>query len=401
MGKVRLTFHSGLYYFLIIALIIGGTHFTKFNIVGPLYLHDLVLILAVVTILIRPPRFFRFTPINVLILISMIYLGLSIVWMRTSYDLILRQYAIFGYLICYYLIFWKSLSQEWVQIHSNFLIFVASIACLIQVVYVIYLLASGVSIFDDYNYYSPAIVLGLIIAGAGVLIFIPSPIFKIISFCLLLILSTTSGHSSAALSLLIVFGGYFVFNVTSKSKIILSLLGIFSILIIYLAFPQFQDVNAGFRLISWAHTVKRIVVDNYGVLGEGFGIPYFDNLLIFDLYNSVGSTGFFGAERVNEPYLSSVHNSFLTIFLSVGLLPGLLIFHPAVKLYKYLMVRNEVGNKNADFIFLSLIGLFVWVSFNEILELPHSAGLFWFVYFCSIKISWYPSAKSQDEFLSS
>ncbi len=388
MVGLSTTFYSRLYYLLIVGLIIGGTYFTKFQVLGTLYLHDSVLILGVLSIVVNPPRFLRFPTVIALGLISIFYLILSIIFAQSPLNLIIRQYAIFGYLLCYYFIFLKAKPINSADTHNNFLVFVAALSCVIQAIYVIYLLAIGASVFDDYNYYSPAIVLGLILASAAIIVFIQSFFFKMILLGFVSILSATSGHSSAVFSIFIVAGSYFLFNMSSKSKIILIVLGLLSVLSAYLFLPQFSDDNASFRLITWSYTLNRILLNNLGVWGEGFGIPYFDKTLIFDLYNSVGMVGFFGIERIHEGYLSSVHNSFLTIFLSIGLLPGMLIFYPLVRLVMYLRVRHESGATNVDFIFLSLIGLIVWSSFNEILELPHSSGLFWMVYFCSLSVSW-------------
>jgi hypothetical protein len=189
-------------------------------------------------------------------------------------------------------------------------------------------------------------------------------------------------------------GLYFLFGVSKKSKLLVATGCMVGLLLLYLLLPQFQDNNASFRLIAWSSALKRIFVENFGIIGEGFGIPYFDRPLILELYDSLGSVGFFGVDRVNEGYLSSVHNSFLTIFLSVGFVPGILIFLPFKRLFIYIKNAAAIRTPDDDFIFLSLIGISVWCSFNEILELPHSAGLFWFVYFSSLSMTVQPKMET-------
>lgn len=366
-----------------IALVAAGTSFSKFHIAGPIYLHDFVLMLLIISIALNPPRILPFSPLLALLLISIIYLAISLYLMRASIDLIIRQYAIFGYFGCYYLLFAKTLGTP-IRSYKNFIFLVGLVSVLIQFVYVVYLIINGISVLDEYHYYSPATVLGIIIFGASVLAFVESIVLKLALFSFTLILSTSTGHSSAALSLVVVMGVYLLFGVTRKSKLIIALVGIIGLFMLYLLLPQFQDNNASFRLIAWNHTIKRIIFENMGLIGEGFGIPYFDRTLILETYDKLGSVGFFGIERIDEGYLSSVHNSFLTIFLSVGLIPGLLILLPFKNLFTYMNSASNLRTPDGDFFFLSLVGLSVWVSFNEILELPHSAGLFWLVYFCSL-----------------
>jgi hypothetical protein len=386
LRKFSQRFYLYSFFVLVIALVTFGTSFSKFHVAGQIYLHDCILIALVISIILNPPRVLPFIPVTILLLFSLAYFAISLFLMRTSMELIVRQYAIFGYLGCYYLIFTKTLGTPILQFR-NFIFLVGCLSVTIQLIYIFYLLINGVSVLDEYNYYSPAIVLGIIICGASVLVFVSSIGLKLVLFFFILVLSTSTGHSSAALSLLILLGAFVLFGVSYRGKLIISACGVIGLLLLYLLMPQFQDNNASFRLIAWNYTIERLIVENGGIIGEGFGIPYFDKTLILDLYDKIGSVGFFGIDQIIEGYLSSVHNSFLTIFLSVGLIPGLLILFPFVRILQYLRRRKYVGTPYADFIFLSLIGICVWVSFNEILELPHSAALFWLVYFCSLSVS--------------
>jgi len=385
MGKITRNFYLYSNFLLVIALITMGTSFSKFHVIGPIYLHDFVLMLLAISAIANLPRRLPFIPIVILLLISLFYLVISLVLMRTLPELVIRQYAIFGYLGCSYLIFSKTLGTPF-HSYKNFIFRVGVLSVLIQILYIVYLVSNGVSVLDEYHYYSPATVLGIIIFGASIFAFVKSAVLKFTLFAFTLLLSATTGHSSAALSLIFVLGVYLLFKVTNKSKLIIAGGGLFVLLALYLLLPQFRDNNAGFRLITWSYTIKRIFLENFGLIGEGFGIPYFDTTLISELYYKVGSEGFYAPGREYEGYVSSVHNSFLTIFLSVGFLPGLLIFLPFKRLLSYMNTTSELKTPDADFIFLSLVGISVWISFNEILELPHAACLFWLVYFCSLSI---------------
>jgi hypothetical protein len=377
----------------VLGLVIFGTSFSKYQVIGPIYLHDFVLLILTASIIINPPRILPFTPVVIILVISFIYFMISLFLKRTPVELIVRQYALFGYMGCYYLIFSKTLGTP-LQSYKSFIFFVGMLSVFIQLVYVIYLVTNDVPILEEYHYFTPAIVLGIIICGASILAFIKSVSLKLMLFFLVLALSTSTGHSSAALSLLVSLGLYFLFGVSKKSKLLVATGCMVGLLLLYLLLPQFQDNNASFRLIAWSSALKRIFVENFGIIGEGFGIPYFDRPLILELYDSLGSVGFFGVDRVNEGYLSSVHNSFLTIFLSVGFVPGILIFLPFKRLFIYIKNAAAIRTPDDDFIFLSLIGISVWCSFNEILELPHSAGLFWFVYFSSLSMTVQPKMET-------
>lgn len=393
MGKIRTEFYLYSYYFSVLGLVIFGTSFSKYQVIGPIYLHDFVLLILTASIIINPPRILPFTPVVIILVISFIYFMISLFLKRTPVELIVRQYALFGYMGCYYLIFSKTLGTP-LQSYKSFIFFVGMLSVFIQLVYVIYLVTNDVPILEEYHYFTPAIVLGIIICGASILAFIKSVSLKLMLFFLVLALSTSTGHSSAALSLLVSLGLYFLFGVSKKSKLLVATGCMVGLLLLYLLLPQFQDNNASFRLIAWSSALKRIFVENFGIIGEGFGIPYFDRPLILELYDSLGSVGFFGVDRVNEGYLSSVHNSFLTIFLSVGFVPGILIFLPFKRLFIYIKNAAAIRTPDDDFIFLSLIGISVWCSFNEILELPHSAGLFWFVYFSSLSMTVQPKMET-------
>lgn len=390
--KIRASaIYRAFYYVLVLALLAFGTGFSKFHIAGPLYLHDLLLSVFVLLTLFRPVVVLPFSPVVLLVAISVVYLVVSFLTSDVRVDLIIRQYAIFGYMIFYYLLYIKGFWRH-TDYALRFLTKIGLLCIALQIAFIAHRIYAGLTVFADYNYFSPITVLGIIVGSASILAFSNS-LLKYFLFLGVLLVSATTGHSSAFLSVFAVGAFYFFFRTTNKSKAIIIILIIGAVLCLYLLVPQFQDANAGFRLIAWEHTLRTIIIDNYGVVGEGFGVPYFDSELIDRLYRELGSVGFFGPDKVDEPYLSSVHNSFLTIFFSVGLLPGLLILVPFYRMSVYLLNRRKRQTDSADFIYLSLIGLSVWVSFNQILEVPHSTALFWLVYFASLSI---PADPKQD-----
>jgi O-antigen ligase len=121
-------------------------------------------------------------------------------------------------------------------------------------------------------------------------------------------------------------------------------------------------------------------MENYGLIGNGFGIPFFDYDLVQELYSRLGSMGFFDPSRPNETYLSTGHNFFLTLAFTIGFIPALLIVAPFVSAFRYLLFQSQPA-REAEFLLLSLTGASTWAAFNVIVELPHSAGLFWLIYF--------------------
>jgi hypothetical protein len=385
--KIRVSaIYRFLYYLLILGLICFGTGFSKFHVIGPLYLHDLVLLIATIAVLISPPAKLPFLPVLIVSAISLLYLIVSLFTSTAPFTIIIRQYAIFGYMICYYLLYLKSFRGSDHELEVKFLIRTGILCLGIQAIFILYRFVNGLSILADYNYFTPITVLGIVVAATYFLVFIDNLFYKVCFFGLALVLSLSTGHSSAFLSVFTVGAFYLFFRSTHISKMIIIVLIVLAVFSLYIFLPQFQDVNAGWRLITWEYTISNMVNQNFGLIGEGFGVPYFDDYLINKLFVEVGGTGFFGPANVDEPYLSSVHNSYLTICFSIGLLPGLLILYPFYKMFFYLATRRYKGTREADFLFLSLIGLSVWVSFNQILEVPHSTGLFWLVYFASLSV---------------
>ena len=195
------------------------------------------------------------------------------------------------------------------------------------------------------------------------------------------LLSWTTGHASAQLSVLAVLGSYIILILPGWKKLIPVMAGLVIVIVLINAAPQFKDKNSDWRVLTWGYLMKELTIDYHGILGKGFGVPYFSVALEKYLFDKISSTAIQERQRKDERYLSTPHNSFLTIFFSIGIIPGMLIFAP----FRYIpgdlkKTLNDTPRLDS-LLLLSLLGLAVWTSFNVVLELPHSAGFFWFIYF--------------------
>ncbi len=376
-----------LHHGLILLTVIFGTYFTKLPVIGPVYLHDLLLLTIVLFSLLRLRTTYPFPPIIVLLTISLVYLVASLLLRSTPWSITLRQYAIFGYCLLYYLLFNKTYPITSPDAHIRFLKFCGWLSVLIQSAFVFILLIQGRNIFADYNYFSPAIVIGLCVATAGWLSGERNWTMKGLGLLGLLVLSATTGHSSAFLAVFMV-GLTFVFlQVTLRSKSIIIAAGITMVILLWILLPQFQDANASWRMIIWDHMLRSSIVNNYGIMGNGFGVPFFDDALIQKLFSKLGSVGFFDFTKPNEVYYSTGHNYFFTLVFTVGLLPSLLVFSPFYRgLSLVLRQRQSWSPNGTEFLLMALVGASVWAAFNVVLELPHSAGFYWLIYFTTLSV---------------
>jgi hypothetical protein len=368
---------------IMMALVLFGTLFSKLHLFGPLYLHDFVLVIATMLSLFQRKFKLIFLPVVFIVFISFLYLIHSLLSVTVPIDITMRQYSIFGYLFLYYVIFNKSISNESEETNVNSLMIIGLISVVSQLLYIILMMAinRGFSVFENYNYLSPGVIFGLIISAAYILVAIKTITLKYTLILIITLLSFTTGHSSTFLAVFVVFCFYHLFLVTPKSRVIILIGVIIVIFAMSLTLPQFQDSNASWRLMLWGHVLEDAFVKNWGIIGNGFGVPYVSEDFAFKLYKEIGSTGFFDPLKPLETYLSAMHNSFLTIVFAIGFLPALLIVAPFPKMISYLLLDRKSRTNSTDFLVLSLLGSTVWVCFNVILELPHSAGIYWFVYF--------------------
>jgi hypothetical protein len=373
-------------------LIFFGLTFTKTQIFGPLYLHDLVLIIFLVySITVRPLKTLKFPTILVFIFISIIYLLYSLFFLQLSTELktmSLRQYMMYFYLIAAYIYYNQYIKNSDLTPLIIFLYRIGVVSIILEVLFLFYLIIydfNNFSFFEGYNYYSHAVMFGLINFGAYALVF-KQGVYKWLLFSTALLLSTFLGHASLFLAVFSLLLLYILIRVNLKAKITAISLGVLSIW--FLTFlPQFQDANASWRLLFWSEINKIIFLNNYGLLGEGFGVPYVSIDFAFELLNKIGAHGFLDQSRHLERWVSPPHNSFFTICFHTGFISLVLLLTPIKNIVKYFFIDSSKTqpDKNKVFLLLLLFSYMVWVSFNVVLELPHSAMLFWLVFFVSIE----------------
>jgi len=373
-------------YFLI--LLFFGKIFTKFQVIGPLYLHDAVLLFLVVLAINRGKVRYRFRSILLLLLIAVIYLVLSLLLYRLPGNLIViafRQFNLFVYMGCAWVLFnvcVRSSSDMYKPLYLIRLISELSVWLQVSLILYGFLFIRGFSLFGegDYNYFSPLAVFGIITYSAMVLAYEKNFWWKYVRFMLVLFLSTTLGHSSAFLSVFVVLLIYFFTRITPLQRIIALGIVVAAILVLK-ALPEFRDVNASWRLFYWQHIVHNVVYQHYLVLGNGFGKPYMTYDYAVYLNEVLHSPNMIDQYYPMARYLVPPHNSILTILFHVGFLPGLLFFVPLAGYGRQLLLRARSTEPADNFMLYALAGCFVWICFNVILELPHSATYFWLVFF--------------------
>ncbi|MFC4722896.1 hypothetical protein ACFO5O_11225 [Geojedonia litorea] len=219
--------------------------------------------------------------------------------------------------------------------------------------------------------------LGLLLMGSYVLINIKNTYLKHILFILIFYISLTTGHDSLYLSLGLVYFSYWFLKANKSQRIILTV-SLLAVGVCVFAFvPTFTDVNMKWRFLFWKDSLSK-VIDNYLIFGDGFGIQYASDETVSKL-NELFSWPISGPQIVGDgKYLCAPHNSFISMILHIGILSIFLLIYPLKTLFtnKKLLKDNEVL-----FLFLNLLGIAIFCSFNVILELPHSSSLFWIVYF--------------------
>ncbi|RIA08217.1 hypothetical protein OE09_0026 [Flavobacteriaceae bacterium MAR_2010_72] len=398
--KIKKSKYSPLYIYIYV-LLFFGLAFTKTQIFGPLYLHDLVLILfTIYSLTVRRLSSIKHLALFVFICISIIYLFYSLSLTELSQELkivALRQFMLYFYFIIAFIFYNQYIKNHDIYPLIKFLKNIGFVSIALQIFYFLYLILfnyNNFSLFEGYNYYSPAIMFGIINFGAYVLVY-KKGVLKWTFFLMALLLSTLLGHASLFLAVFTLALMYFLIKVNLKGKIIAILLVIISVSIL-LFLPQFQDNNASWRLMFWGELSNIMFLDNFGIFGEGFGQPYASNEFAQELYDKLGSQGFFDRSKPLERWVSPPHNSFLTICFHTGFISLVLLFEPLKKAFAFFFVNTDVIlDRNKLFLLLLLLGYMVWVSFNVILELPHSAFMFWLAYF--VAIEYFNSKKRLNE----
>ena len=360
---------------LLFGLLILGTNFTKFNLVGPLYLFDLLFIMLGLSVIFFLKPVLPYKPIFFILSLSLFYLAYSFSF-DIRLDLIIRQYALFGYLIISYVIFTSLLNRTNIDFLIIKIIQLSIIGFLIQVIFFIYLNITSRFDFNGYNYWSPVVIMTIITYAAYVLTY-HERFKKWFLFLFITFISTTLGHSSVFLAVFFLPFALLFVRMKLKYKVIVIFLGLIITLLLYIFVPSFSDPNAMWRVYYWIMTLKNILIDHYALFGNGFGIPYANDEIVFFLQVVQGATTRLGEGY--ESYLTPFHNSFITIFYHIGFLPGLFIFYPI-----YRFIKNHkilIQYKELKFLFIALIGISIWSSLNVVLELPHSSSYYWTIYF--------------------
>ncbi len=378
-------------YLYIILLLFLGLGFTKTQILGPIYLHDLVLLLFIIYSLItKPLKSLKFPTIFLFIIISLIYLFYSLFFLGLNGELkiiALRQFMLYIYLTVAYVYYNQYIKDNDLTPLTRFLIKIGYISIILQVIYFLYLILFDFESFDlleGYNYYTLAGMFGVINFGAYILVF-KDGIVKWVLFMITLVFSTLLGHSSLFLAVFCLVLFYFLIKISLKKKIIYLSIAILCVWLLTFL-PQFQDANASWRLLIWKEISKYVFSYNYGLWGQGFGVPYVSLDFAYELFYSIGAQGFLDESRHLERWVSPPHNSFLTISFHTGFVSVLLLFFPMIKIFNYFFIygANEM-DRNKLFLVLMLFSYMIWISFNVVLELPHSSMIFWLVYFVSIE----------------
>jgi hypothetical protein len=374
-----------------ITLLFFGKSFTKYNIIGPIYLHDFCLIIITILSLNRGKLRIRFVSLLILLCIAFLYLVISLTFFNLKGEFLLiafRQFSLFTYMLFAYLIFNSIILNKNDAHKPIFLIkLIAYLSVYLQVAYLLigYLFVESFSIFQpsDYNYFSPLTVLGIIVYSALTLAYERNLVWRFGKYIFAILLSTTLGHSSAFLAVLMVVVAYFFIHITFKQKIIA--VGIASGLILLLFFlPQFRDANAGWRLLYWKHILTESVQTKYLLFGSGFGKPFMTQDYALYINQKLGSAIMIEEQYPLASYLSPPHNSILTIVFHIGLIPALLFFVPLKTFFKQIFIKKFPADNNIIFLVLALLGCIIWVCFNVVLELPHSSTYFWLIYFATV-----------------
>ena len=372
-------------YFL--ALLFFGKAFTKFSVIGPLYLHDAVLLFMTALAINRGKLVSRFNSIWLLLGIAVLYLVVSLLFFHLPGPILMmafRQFNLFLYLGCSFIIFNAVVRNKADLAKPLALIrLIAILSVWLQVGLIVYgyLFVPGFSPFgeSDYNYFSPLAVFGIIAYSAMVLAYEKKGWIRWAKLFFALLLSTTIGHSSAFLAVFVVIVFYFFTLIKPMQRFIALGICLGAVLLLDLL-PSFRDVNASWRILYWHHVMDNVVFQHYMILGNGFGKPYMTYDYALYLNQVLNSPIMIDELYPMARYLAPPHNSLLTIMFHVGLLPALLLFVPLRRFFVQVLLRPHPADPSLNFLVLLLPGCFVWVMFNVILELPHSATFFWMVY---------------------
>lgn len=376
---------------LIELLLIFGKEFSKFQLTGQLHLYDLLLLLltagAGINLIKKINKEWNI-PILTILGASILYLLYSYFSKLGPLNYMVRQYALFVYLGCMFVIFYSYIDQKSNQFNIRFLALIGVTALALQIGYHVYNFifteGFGSIFFTGFNYYSLLGFMALFVFEAYLLVYI-NKWWKWPLLFLFFILSFTMGHhSSAIIGSATVLGAFIFIRSRLPLKIALFVSAIIGVYSLYTLLPEyFQDHNSLWRLLYWKMSLKEIVVDYYGILGHGFGVKFTSQEILDAMRYQLDSPWM--EVRPKEQYLSPMHNSFITMAFHVGLIFVIVLFIPLKRAIGYIFNRSENNPQpQKDFLILSLIGVFTWSNFHVVLELPHSSAFFWLIYFTTV-----------------
>ncbi len=370
---------------LFLGLLVFGKGFTKTPVSSGIYLYDVALVAICALALLKVRRKYQLAHMLFPLVLSLGYLVISIIKQYGSeyLPLTIRQYAIFIYIwIAYFLANYFFRSRGSVERATRFIVLFSKSSIVIQVIFLLFVFFTGYTnneVILGHNYVSPIAILGTITFGAYALVYMDSKLKSAFLMLIAFLISFSFGHASAFLALLVVLLYFLFLKISTKQRIIgLALITLSSIILF--VFPQFRDVNVSWRLEYWGHVLNNVIVSNYGIFGNGFGVPYSTLEFGTAIYNEYGSNVLVNDYNPLSRWLVAPHNSFLTLAFHIGMVPFLFLFYPIRKIVP-LSFQDREKTKELKFLMISILGLMVWASFNVILELPHSSLYFWLVFF--------------------
>ncbi|HUH28967.1 O-antigen ligase family protein [Gelidibacter sp.] len=344
------------------------------------YAHDVMLLIMVLLCI----PYFKFSPrirsIELLFLMAIFYLIYSFFNPGIeNVEIILRQFMIFGYGICLYVIMKSVFINKTIRKNFAQSVMYFGLACVtVQILYIPFVfLYEGKNPFFERWYFSPIIMMGIFILASYILLNVKDKLLKNILFASVFIVSFSTGHDSTYLSLSMIYIAY-LFVVSSRNhRIILTMSLFIAIVLVFYFIPSFTDVNVKWRLLFWKDSLLRIA-NNYFIFGDGFGIPYGTEETIKNLNSLYPDVPKSPRIIGDEIYLTAPHNSFLSMAIHIGILSIVFLFYPIKEFFTNKSLRMD---KEILFLTLSLFGMVVFCAFNVILELPHSSSIFWIVLF--------------------
>lgn len=371
-------------------LLIAGTHFTKLELVGPITAYDFCLVLlGTLSLGLRKATltnrfFFLFA------LVVALYGGYSVASFGANFNF-LRQLAMFLYPVIAALVVSRFIDGGAEGALIAGLRWLAGASVLLQLAIGALVVLQGGSFGDEqYHYLSPASVV-LNLFALGWVLAAPQVIVRLVGAPLVLLCLYMSGHSTAVLAGLAQIAVLVLRPFPRSMQVTMILVGLAGAIYAIWWLVDANDAtlggNAMWRFFFWVAVAKQILIDKFGVLGHGFGVPYASPEIEYLLQVVQGYTTTLGVG--NESYESTPHNFFLTVAFHVGLLPALILYLAIWRSIVDLCFVPNPADRGGRVLGLglSMVGASVWAAFNVIVELPHASMLFWLLLFLSLRES--------------